>query len=108
MARRWRASRRLAEKELDLTLLMILQSGYLALLISSKRFKDSDTLKMTLLDPNDRRPVHFVGIAGAGMSALAELFVRRGVVVTGCDAAGDPTGDLGKLGIAVSTGHDPS
>jgi len=41
------------------------------------------------------------------MSALAELFVRRGVRVSGCDAAGDPTGDLGRLGIAVSTGHDP-
>jgi UDP-N-acetylmuramate--alanine ligase len=63
---------------------------------------------MPLVDPADRRPVHFVGIAGAGMSALAELFVRRGVSVTGCDAAGDPTGDLGRLGIHVATGHDPS
>jgi UDP-N-acetylmuramate--alanine ligase len=63
---------------------------------------------MPLVDPADRRPVHFVGIAGAGMSALAELFVRRGATVTGCDAAGDPTGDLGRLGIAVSTGHDPA
>ena len=63
---------------------------------------------MPLLDPSDRRPVHFVGIAGAGMSALAELFVRRGASVTGCDSAGDPTGDLGRLGIAVHTGHDPS
>ena len=63
---------------------------------------------MPLLDSADRRPVHFVGIAGAGMSALAELFVRRGTVVTGCDAAGDPTGDLRRLGIAVSTGHDPA
>ena len=42
------------------------------------------------------------------MSALAELFVRRGVVVSGCDATGDPTGDLGRLGISVATGHDPS
>ena len=63
---------------------------------------------MPLVDPADRRPVHFVGIAGAGMSALAELFVRRGATVTGCDAAGDPTGDLGRLGISVSTGHDPA
>ena len=62
---------------------------------------------MPLIDSSDFRPVHFVGIAGAGMSALAELFVRRGVRVSGCDAAGDPTGDLGRLGIAVSTGHDP-
>lgn len=63
---------------------------------------------MPLLDSADRRPVHFVGIAGAGMSALAELFVRRGVNVTGCDASGDPTGDLARLGIDVKTGHDPS
>jgi len=63
---------------------------------------------MPLVDPTDRRPVHFVGIAGAGMSALAELFIRRGATVTGCDAAGDPTGDLGRLGISVGTGHDPS
>src|SRR5215204_6514141 len=62
---------------------------------------------MPFIDPSDSRPVHFVGIAGAGMSALAELFVRRGMRVSGCDAAGDPTGDLGRLGIAVSTGHDP-
>jgi hypothetical protein len=33
---------------------------------------------MPLLSASDPRPVHFVGIAGAGMSALAELFVRRG------------------------------
>src|SRR5688572_33268905 len=64
--------------------------------------------EMPLLDPSDRRPVHFVGVAGAGMSALAELFVRRGVSVSGCDATGDPTGDLARLGIAVATGHDPS
>jgi UDP-N-acetylmuramate--alanine ligase len=63
---------------------------------------------MPLIDPADRRPVHFVGIAGAGMSALAELFVRRGAVVTGCDATGDATGDLGRLGISVATGHDPA
>jgi UDP-N-acetylmuramate--alanine ligase len=63
---------------------------------------------MPLIDPADRRPVHFVGIAGAGMSALAELFVRRGAVVTGCDATGDATGDLARLGVPVATGQDPA
>src|SRR5688572_11456413 len=62
---------------------------------------------MPLIAPNDRRPVHFVGIAGAGMSALAELFVRRGVVVTGCDANPGATDDLRRAGIEVVTGHDP-
>jgi len=63
---------------------------------------------MTLLDSGDGRPVHFVGIAGAGMSALAELFRRRGVMVTGCDAAPDAAADLARQGIGVLTGHDPA
>src|SRR5687767_7913843 len=62
---------------------------------------------MPLIASNDRRPVHFVGIAGAGMSALAELFVRRGVVVTGCDANPGSTDDLRRVGIEVVAGHDP-
>ncbi|HSA57650.1 MAG TPA: UDP-N-acetylmuramate--L-alanine ligase [Gemmatimonadaceae bacterium] len=59
-------------------------------------------------DPSDPRPVHFVGIAGAGMSALAELFRRRGVAVTGCDAAAGGADDVRRLGIAVADGHDPA
>jgi UDP-N-acetylmuramate--alanine ligase len=63
---------------------------------------------MDLFNPADRRPVHFLGIGGAGMSALALIACRRGVVVTGCDA--DPTGaaDLSSLGVTVHAGHDPS
>src|SRR4051812_19355748 len=62
---------------------------------------------MRLLDPTDPRPVHFVGIAGAGMSALAELFLRRGVVVTGCDNNPSGAADLERSGVRVTT-HDPS
>ena len=62
---------------------------------------------MPLLDSADPRPVHFVGIAGAGMSALAELFVRRGVKVTGCDANPSGVDDLQRLGIVVGP-HDPA
>jgi UDP-N-acetylmuramate--alanine ligase len=63
---------------------------------------------MDLFNPADRRPVHFLGIGGAGMSALALIACRRGVVVTGCDA--DPSGaaDLSSLGVTVHAGHDPS
>jgi len=63
---------------------------------------------MPLLDPTDPRPVHFQGIGGAGMSALAELLHRRGARVTGCDR--DPAGavDLIARGIPVQTGHDPA
>jgi UDP-N-acetylmuramate--alanine ligase len=56
----------------------------------------------------DPRPVHFVGISGAGMSALAELFARRGAIVTGCDANPSHVDDLERLGISVVAGHDPA
>lgn len=62
---------------------------------------------MPLIDGNDTRPIHFVGIAGAGMSALAELFLRRGVPITGCDAHPEGAADLARLGVTV-TPHDPS
>ena len=58
-----------------------------------------------LFDPADPRPIHFVGIAGAGMSALAELFALRGVRVTGCDAHPENAPDLAARGIPVETGH---
>src|SRR6185312_7346553 len=61
---------------------------------------------MLLIDPKDSRPVHFMGIAGAGMSALAELCKRRGAAVTGCDQHAEGAADLVALGIRVSEGHD--
>jgi len=53
----------------------------------------------------DPRPVHFVGIAGAGMSALAELFARRGIAVTGSDMSTAGNADLEALGITVHRIH---
>jgi len=63
---------------------------------------------MTLLADGDPRPIHFMGIAGAGMSALAELLRSRGATVTGCDIAPEGAADLTRQGIAVQHGHDPS
>ena len=60
---------------------------------------------MALLDSADVRPIHFVGIAGAGMSALAELFLRRGIPITGCDANPEGADDLRRLGVSVEP-HD--
>src|SRR6185503_19559926 len=53
------------------------------------------------------RPIHFMGIAGAGMSALALIARHLGVTITGCDT--DPSGaaDLAALGVQVWRGHDP-
>ena len=43
------------------------------------------------------------------MSALAELFARRGVAVTGCDTnPAAARADLGRLGIEVMEGHSPA
>lgn len=61
---------------------------------------------MPLLDAADERPVHFMGIAGAGMSALAELCHRRGAVVSGCDQSVAGAADVAGLGIHVHDGHD--
>ena len=63
---------------------------------------------MSLFDQGDSRPVHFVGIGGAGMSALAELLQNRGAVVSGCDIAPEGAADLGRHGIQVLSGHDPA
>lgn len=61
---------------------------------------------MELFGSKDQRPVHFMGIGGAGMSALALLACRRGVAVTGCDT--DPAGaaDVAALGARIVAGHD--
>jgi UDP-N-acetylmuramate--alanine ligase len=56
-----------------------------------------------------RKPVHFMGIGGAGMSPLAELVHRSGGRVTGCDAhPGASAAALHQLGIPVAEGHDPA
>ena len=46
--------------------------------------------------------LHFMGIGGAGMCALAEAIVRQGGRVTGCDLApGDSVKTLERLGVRV-------
>ena len=65
----------------------------------------ADALRL-FVDGADARPVHFVGVAGAGMSALAELFVRRGLRVTGSDMSPAGNADLEALGVVVHRGHD--
>jgi len=62
---------------------------------------------MLLFVPDDRRPVHFVGIAGAGMSALALIAKSRGVSVTGCDTNPNVAAEVADLGVPVTVGHGP-
>src|SRR5436309_5509509 len=65
---------------------------------------------MNLFRTGDPRPIHFMGIAGAGMSALALIARHRGVAITGCDSdtSGAALDDLTTLGVRVWRGHDPS
>src|SRR5437016_6935834 len=67
---------------------------------------------MTLFRTGDPRPIHLMGIAGAGMSALALIARHRGVAITGCDTdtSGSGAADLAapSLGIRIWRGHDPS
>ncbi len=50
--------------------------------------------------------IHFVGIGGAGMSGIAQVYHNQGYTVTGSDiAASSTTARLQKLGIAVAIGH---
>src|SRR5256714_8097452 len=65
---------------------------------------------MTLFRTGDPRPIHLMGIAGAGMSALALVAGHRGVAITGCDSdtSGVGLNDLTALGVRVWQGHDPS
>jgi UDP-N-acetylmuramate--alanine ligase len=55
------------------------------------------------------RRIHFVGIGGAGMSGIAELSQRLGMIVSGCDLTAAPaTQRLKQIGIAIEYGHHPA
>jgi len=53
------------------------------------------------------KKIHFIGIGGVGMAALAVLLKARGDTVTGCDLHPSPrTRWLARQGIPVDFGHD--
>ncbi len=59
-----------------------------------------------LLPAEELGHVHFVGIGGAGLSAIARLMLARGIVVSGSDGVESPTLDsLRALGARVHVGH---
>jgi UDP-N-acetylmuramate--alanine ligase len=64
---------------------------------------------MTIISPfgTEGGPVHFMGVAGAGMVSLAELLIRSGLPVTGCDLRPGPSARaLSSWGCEVLSGHD--
>lgn len=53
-------------------------------------------------------PVHFMGVGGAGMEPLAELMLRGGLQVSGCDQSVRPgLKRLTSIGLSLSEGHGP-
>jgi UDP-N-acetylmuramate--alanine ligase len=52
-------------------------------------------------------PVHFIGIGGTGLSAIARLLLEMGIAVTGSDRVLSPLAiRLQEDGVRVYTGHD--
>lgn len=66
---------------------------------------------IVIIDPdilNKVKKVHFVGIGGAGMCALAEIMHGKGYELTGSDNnESDNLSRVRKLGIPVTMGHRP-
>lgn len=67
---------------------------------------------MPLIEPVDVLPaeelgaVHFIAIGGAGMSGIAQLFLDRGLAVSGSDQADSPAlAQLRERGATVYVGH---
>jgi UDP-N-acetylmuramate--alanine ligase len=59
------------------------------------------------LSLHDLGRVHFVGIGGAGLSAIARIMLARGVGVSGSDANASPVlDDLRARGASCFVGHD--
>lgn len=53
--------------------------------------------------------VHFVGIGGFGLSAIAKVMLEQGFVVSGCDMVESQLSEqLARYGVTVWVGHDPA
>ncbi len=62
---------------------------------------------MKLSDIKNLKKFHFVGIGGAGMSALAKILIEAGYEITGSDCADSSAVKMLKgLGAKISVGHD--
>ncbi len=62
---------------------------------------------MTKLDLNEIKSVHFIGIGGIGVSALARMMLERGKSVSGSDSSNSRiTEELEKLGAMIFIGHN--
>ena len=64
--------------------------------------------RVDLRELAQRGAIHFVGCAGAGMSALAEMLIATGATVSGCDIHPGAIGErLRSMGAEIFVGQDP-
>jgi len=62
---------------------------------------------MSLLDNENIKSIHFIGIGGIGMSAIAEILLDKGYHITGSDIkASNITEKLQSRGAEIYIGHD--
>jgi len=55
------------------------------------------------------RHIHFIGIGGIGVSGIAQLAIKHGHVVSGCDLKSSAiTQKLSQMGAKISIGHEAS
>jgi UDP-N-acetylmuramate--alanine ligase len=65
-------------------------------------------MKQTVYRQLKQMRLHFMGIGGQGISAVAQMALQAGATVSGCDQAGSATTKmLAKLGIPIEFGHSP-
>ncbi len=68
-----------------------------------QRFEDSQKIKIIL---EKSKNIYFIGIGGIGLSALAQLFKKKGIKISGSDLyENEMTIQLQKEGIIVYNGH---
>ncbi len=69
-----------------------------------KYYNSEDRVKMINL--SEFRHIHCIGIGGIGLSAIAEILLSRGYIVTGSDMKmSDMTDHLAKAGAKIFIGH---
>src|SRR5690606_29797718 len=95
-------------KEMDgapWSLLAMLSEGPL-LIPGSLRFTLIFIIQHLIFNISMSTSLHFIGIGGSGISALAQWFLAQGQAVSGSDAGQNATTeDLKKQGIQVFLGH---
>ena len=74
--------------------------------VEPKSTKQAALHKTDLKLENVAEPIHFIGIGGIGMSALARLLLNEGKAVSGSDKqAGEITQELEAMGAKIYIGH---